>query len=55
MLALLVLNGLLVLWLALRRPHAAAGLAVEQGQAELLAALQMTAKNNTERLERLER
>jgi len=50
-LALAVLNILLVLWLALRRPNAASGLAAEQGRAELLAAVQ----GHAERMERLER
>ncbi len=47
-LALAVLNGLLLLWLALRRPDSAGLLAAAQGRAELLAALQ----GGDERLER---
>jgi len=50
-LALAVLNGLVLLWLALRRPDAAGALAAEQGKAELLAAVQ----GGSERTERLER
>jgi len=50
-LALVVLNVVLVSWLALRRSDAPGGLAAEQGRAELLAA----AKGHTERMERLER
>ncbi len=47
-LALAVLNGLVLLWLALRRPDASAALSAEQGRAELLAAVQ----GSSERLER---
>ena len=50
-LALAVLNGLVLLWLALRRSDAVGVLAAEQGKAELLAAVQ----GSSERLERLER
>jgi DNA recombination protein RmuC len=50
-LALAVLNGLVVWWLALRRPDAAAAQAAEQGRVELLAAMQ----GGAERMERLER
>lgn len=50
-LGLVVLNGLVVLWLALRRPDAAAAQAAEQGRVELLAAMQ----GGAERMERLER
>jgi DNA recombination protein RmuC len=39
LLALAVLNGLLLLWLALRRPDVGAAQAVEQGKAETLATL----------------
>jgi len=48
LLAFAVLNGVLLLWLALRRPDAAAGQAALQGRIELLAAVQ----DGTERLER---
>nr|MDP2191399.1 DNA recombination protein RmuC [Rhodoferax sp.] len=48
LLALGLLNVLLLLWLALRRPDAGAAQAAEQGKAELLAALQAS----SERLER---
>jgi len=48
LLALGLLNVLLLLWLALRRTDAAAAQAVEQGKAELLAAL----RASSERLER---
>jgi len=54
-LALAVLNGLVVWWLALRWPDAAAAQAAEQGRAELLAAVQLASGSNTERTERLER
>ena len=47
-LALAVLNGLVLLWLAVRRPDRAGALLAEQAKAELLAALQ----GGTERLER---
>ena len=47
-LALAVLNGVVLLWLAVGRPDAAARAAAEQAKAELLAALQ----GSTERLER---
>ena len=47
-LALAVLNGVVLLWLAMRRPDAAGRAAAEQAKAELLAALQ----GSTERLER---
>ena len=50
-LALAVLNGLVLLWLALRRSDAVGVLAAEQSKAELLAAVQ----GSSERLERLER
>ncbi|MEO8119846.1 MAG: DNA recombination protein RmuC, partial [Rhodoferax sp.] len=47
-LALVVLNGLVLLWLALRQPDARGALAAEQGKAEVLAAV----KGGAERLER---
>jgi len=48
LLALAVLNVLVLLWLALRRPDAGVAQAAEQGKADLLAAMQ----GSTERLER---
>ncbi len=51
LLALSALNGLLLLWLALRRPDAAQVQAADQGRAEILAAAQRQA----ERMEHLER
>ncbi|HEX5286979.1 MAG TPA: DNA recombination protein RmuC [Polaromonas sp.] len=48
LLALAVLNVLVLLWLALRRPDAGAAQAAEQGKADLLAAM----LGSTERLER---
>ncbi|HAL39956.1 MAG TPA: DNA recombination protein RmuC [Polaromonas sp.] len=51
LLALAVLNVLVLLWLALRRPDTGAAQAAEQGKAELLAAVQ----GHSERIERLER
>ena len=47
-LLLAVLNGVVLLWLAMRRPDAAGRAAAEQAKAELLAAVQ----GSTERLER---
>ncbi|MEI8171789.1 MAG: DNA recombination protein RmuC, partial [Rhodoferax sp.] len=54
-LALAVLNGLVLLWLALRRTADTAGLQAEQAKLEVLAAVQITAKASSERTERLER
>jgi DNA recombination protein RmuC len=50
-LALAVLNGVAMLWMAFRRTDARAVLAAEQGRAELLAAV-LAGAERTERLER---
>ena len=44
LLALGLLNGVVLLWLALRRPDAAAARTAEQGRAEMLAALQASSE-----------
>ncbi|MEO7160326.1 MAG: DNA recombination protein RmuC [Polaromonas sp.] len=51
-LALAVLNGLVSLWLALRRSDAAGILAAEQGKAELLAAVQGSSERMARELRR---